>query len=96
MGKTPEEIAEIWLQYHSDASQGRAGSVLSKAEWEILRDRASKSPMFVLPVAKPGGAYITLLTQHQLPFTLVTSLDAYRRWATQDPPAWGGTLLCAP
>ena len=38
------------------------------------------SPMFVIPLIKPGG-YVTYLMQMQLPFTLFTSLEEYRRCA---------------
>lgn len=36
--------------------------------------------MFILPLSKPGG-YVTLLTQMQLPFALVTPLEEYKRCA---------------
>lgn len=35
--------------------------------------------MFILPIAKPGGGFLTLLTNMQLPFALVTQLEEYKR-----------------
>ncbi len=42
--------------------------------------------MFVLPLAKPGG-YVTLVTQQQLPVTLVTTLEEFQRCA-QSSGCW--------
>jgi hypothetical protein len=47
-------------------------------------DLPPRSPMFVLPLAKSTGGYVTLLLQHQLPFSLITSLDEYRRYVWCD------------
>jgi hypothetical protein len=35
--------------------------------------------MFVLPIAKPGGGFLTMVTQMQMPFALVTLLEEYKR-----------------
>ncbi|KAF5828377.1 assembly factor 1 for F1 component of mitochondrial ATP synthase [Dunaliella salina] len=77
--KTTEEISAIWLQYHADVADNRVASVMSAEEWTLLQERGKKSPMFVLPVAKPGGGFLTMVTQMQLPFTLVTLLEEYKR-----------------
>ena len=37
------------------------------------------SPIFAMPVAKPGGGFLTLISQCQHPFVLVTTLEEYRK-----------------
>mmetsp|Transcript_3845 Transcript_3845/g.10905 ORF Transcript_3845/g.10905 Transcript_3845/m.10905 type:complete len:325 (+) Transcript_3845:184-1158(+) len=43
------------------------------------------SPLFVLPVMKPGGGYFNLLLQSQMPFVLFTSLEEFRSMGTAAP-----------
>ncbi len=44
MGKTPEEVSDIWLAYHNveDASKQRVGSVMTGQEYKEFRKRAKE------------------------------------------------------
>jgi len=86
LDKTKEEVADIWMQYHSDPSKNRVGGVLSAAEYDTLKQRAKESPLFVVPVGKPGGGFLTMLMQCQMPFVLFTSLEEFRRNPSGAPP----------
>ncbi|KAL6753222.1 ATP11 protein-domain-containing protein [Haematococcus lacustris] len=81
-----ERTTLIMRQHHSElSSRGRAGTVMSGEDWQLYQERARKSPLFVVPLAKPGGGFLSLFTQMQLPFTLVTSLEEYRRYGASAP-----------
>jgi hypothetical protein len=54
-------------------------------EWRQLQARARSSPLFVLPLAKPGG-FLTLLLNWQGPVALLTSVEEYRRFGPGAPP----------
>lgn len=42
-GKPAQEVADIWLEYHSQqGGPGRVGAVLSAADWELLQERGKK------------------------------------------------------
>lgn len=84
--KTAEEVREIWMQHHSDPKGGRVASVMSGEEYTALTTRAKSSPIFVLPLIKPNGGFLTLLWQWQQPFLLFTTLDEYKRFNTGAPP----------
>jgi hypothetical protein len=53
--------------------------------------RARSSPMFVLPVSKPGG-FLTLLLNWQGPIALLTSVEEYKRFGAGAPPHMSVTL----
>ncbi|GBF97933.1 ATP synthase F1 complex assembly factor [Raphidocelis subcapitata] len=71
--KSAEEIEQIWLEFHKDPKQRRVADVMSAEEWKHVQARARASPMFALPLSKPGG-YVTLLLNWQAPLALLTSL----------------------
>lgn len=96
--RTKDEVANIWTEYHNETSKGIIGGLMSADDYLVFATRAQTSPMFVVPLAKGGGAYHTLLLQCQLPVVLYTSLDAYRRLGPGAPPHMVLTVyneLCA-
>mmetsp|Transcript_3844 Transcript_3844/g.10903 ORF Transcript_3844/g.10903 Transcript_3844/m.10903 type:complete len:277 (+) Transcript_3844:184-1014(+) len=82
---TSEQCSEMWMEFHTNDSKGQAAAVLSAADYERFHSRASESPLFVLPVMKPGGGYFNLLLQSQMPFVLFTSLEEFRSMGTAAP-----------
>jgi hypothetical protein len=58
---------------------------MSAEEFKQMQARARSSPMFVLPLSKPGG-FMTLLVNWQLPFCLFTSVEEYRKLGAGAPP----------
>lgn len=87
--KTAEEIEQIWLQFHEEGTAqgaGRVADTLGADEYRQLSARARSSPMFVLPLSKPGGGFLTLLLNWQGRVALLTSLDEYRRFGAGAPP----------
>ncbi|KAG1662566.1 hypothetical protein FOA52_003945 [Chlamydomonas sp. UWO 241] len=79
LGCTPEEVTDIWLKFHSDDTKNMVGSTMTREEHAVFTARAKESPLFALPLAKPGGGYLTLVSQCQAPFVLLTTLEEYRR-----------------
>ena len=71
----------VLLQYHSDETRNRAGSVMSAEEYRLLQFRAAAAPLFVLPLGKGEGRSLSMLLQWQLPHCLITELDHYKRCA---------------
>ena len=67
------------LQYHSDDTRQRAGSVMPAEEYRILKFRAAAAPLFVLPLGKGQGRSLSMLLQWQLPHCLITELDHYKQ-----------------
>ena len=53
--------------------------MLTADEYKLLRARAKESPLFALPLAKPGGGFLTLISQCQMPFVLFTTLEEYKK-----------------
>ena len=82
---TPPPPQKTKKQHHKALPQRVAG-VMSAAEWGAAQARAKASPNFVLPIAKPGGGFLTLVLQWQMPFVLFTTLDEYRRSGAAAPP----------
>lgn len=82
--KSGDDVAAIWLAHHGgdqgdgDAGKGRIGAVLPAHEYATFAARSRAAPTFILPLAKPGGGLVTLVTQVQAPVTLVTTLDEFR------------------
>jgi len=76
--KPAVQVADVWSKYHEDESKGRVGSTLSASHFSRLAANAKESPIFLLPVPKPGG-FLSLLVQCQLPRLLVTTVEEYRR-----------------
>lgn len=59
---------------------------MSAADADLLAARAAASPLMVLPLAKPGNGYLTLLVQWQqggAASAAVTTLQEYRAGAPQ-------------
>lgn len=83
-GKSGDDVAAIWLAHHGggtsdgDAGKGRIGAVLPAREYAVFAARSRASPTFVLPLAKPRGGMVTLVSQVQAPVTLITTLDEFR------------------
>lgn len=87
-GKSADEVEEIWMQHHA-ASTKFIGSVLSQEEHLVMCARAAASPLFVLPVAKGGGAgrFQTMLLQWEPPKALlITLLEEYKTQGPAAPP----------
>ncbi|KIZ05677.1 ATP synthase F1 complex assembly factor 1 [Monoraphidium neglectum] len=83
--RTPNEIEQIWLEFHQDPNQRRVADVMTADEYKQLQARARSSPMFVLPLSKPGG-FLSLLLNYQCPLALLTSVEEYRRFGAGAPP----------
>jgi hypothetical protein len=81
--ETPENIRGIWLKYHNedvraDGKRPTFGDTFQKDQYSLLKLRAQQCPMFVLPVVRPKG-YITMVTQWQDRFCLITSLEEFQK-----------------
>lgn len=48
-------------------------------QYKVIVENAARSPMFILPIFKGPNAFETILVQQQLPVTLFTSLEEYKR-----------------
>ena len=83
-GKTADEVEMIWNEYH-DKEPHRVASVMSSSEWTRLSSNAKSSPLFVLPLKKPGGGYLSMLSQAQVPLILLTTVDEYRTQTVNAP-----------
>ncbi|KAI8477000.1 MAG: ATP11 protein-domain-containing protein [Monoraphidium minutum] len=83
--KTADEIEQIWLEFHQDPTQRRVADVMGADEFKIVQARARTSPMFVLPLSKPGG-FVTLLLNCQGHLALLTSVEEYKRFGAGAPP----------
>lgn len=83
-GKSAEEVEAIWSEYHEKEAH-RVASVMSASEWSLFSSSAKQSPLFVLPIKKPGGGYLSLLSQAQLPLILLTTVDEYRTQTVNAP-----------
>ncbi|MEW5302752.1 MAG: hypothetical protein WDW36_005501 [Sanguina aurantia] len=88
--KTSEEITSIWEEHHATLPH-RVCTVLTSQEYATLQERAKSSPLFVLPMPKPGG-FFTFLWQVQLPYVFVTSVDEYRKHTGGAPAHLSVTL----
>lgn len=77
--KSSDQISNIWMAYHRDEKKHRIGGLMTAAEYNTLSKNAKESPMFVLPVFKPGGGYLTMAMQWQRPFFLFTTLQEFRK-----------------
>lgn len=53
-----------------------------------------RSPLFVLPLAKPGGGFLTMVSQCQSPFVLLTTLEEYRRCEPAGCGVWAWGPTC--
>eukprot|EP00850_Spirogloea_muscicola_P005940 SM000027S09721 [mRNA] locus=s27:891595:892665:- [translate_table: standard] len=82
-GKTAEEIAAIWQDYH--LGRGHVSAVMAARLFATLADRATRCPLFVLPVRKERG-FITMLLQAQMPHLLFTGLEDYKALGPQATP----------
>ena len=81
-------LTHVRLQYHSDETRNRAGSVMPAEEYRVLQYRAASAPLFVLPLGKGQGRSLSMLLQWQLPHCLFTELDHYKQCAPMsDTPA---------
>lgn len=87
LGKTGDDVAALWTAHHAGpggapgrgaAGKGRVGAVLRAEAYALFASRSRASPTFVLPLAKPGGGLVTLVSQVQAPVTLITTLQEYR------------------
>ena len=78
---TRHECTCSCVQFHSDDFKGRAAMVVPADEYELLRERASSAPLFVLPLGKGQGRSLSMLLQWQMPHALFTGLDDYRACA---------------
>jgi len=82
--ESPEHIRHIWTEFHADEKQMRVSSVLDPDNYARLSLNAAKSPLFVLPLLKdnhfetPGGNYLSVVMQMQLPYVLMTPLVDYQ------------------
>lgn len=74
------------MQHHQEGANDRIGSAMSATEYAHLSARAKASPMFVLPLVKPGHGFHTLLLQCQLPHVLFTTLEEYKHVGVGAPP----------
>lgn len=84
--RTPEEVEDIWMQFHLDDSKGRAGAVLPGPLYNMFQTRATASPNFVLPLGKGPGKSLSILLQCQLPHVLFTGLEDFKQMGASAPP----------
>ena len=82
--KSPEEVEAIWGEYHAKEAH-RVASVMHASEWHRFSSNAKQASLFVLPIKKPGGGYLSLLSQSQIPLILLTTVDEYRTQMSNAP-----------
>ena len=68
----------VAVQYHKDPGKGRIADVLPAEDYSDFAEKAAKSPMFVLPMARGPSQLQNLLLQMQLPHAFFTTLDEYK------------------
>lgn len=71
------EIATIWHDFHADKPSCVSMQMDAWRMDKLLRNAAT-SPMFVTPVQRPEGKFVSLVSQFQHNTCLVTPLDAYQ------------------
>lgn len=81
--KTPEELADIWDDYH--LGRGHIGASMNSKLYHLLEQRAENCRYFVIPVWK-GSGYTTMFVQVQMPHMLFTGLEDYKARGTQAAP----------
>jgi ATP synthase F1 complex assembly factor 1 len=75
--ESPERIKEIWTQHHAEQPL-TVSTVLEATAGRELISRATKNPMFVLPVFRKDG-FFNLLSQWQDKSFLLTFLEEYKK-----------------
>mmetsp|Transcript_5414 Transcript_5414/g.7320 ORF Transcript_5414/g.7320 Transcript_5414/m.7320 type:complete len:244 (+) Transcript_5414:87-818(+) len=96
--ESPEQIRNIWTQYHADEKQMRVSDVLSAQDFAMMSLNAAKSPMFVLPVKKDApspkddtvagklSGSLSVVLQMQMPYVLFTPLLDFQQMGTDATP----------
>lgn len=82
-GKTAEELAGIWDDYH--IGRGHIGASMNKNLYNLLVQRAESCRYFVIPLWR-GNGYSTMFVQVQMPHMLFTGLEDYKARGTQAAP----------
>eukprot|EP00466_Bigelowiella_natans_P019595 jgi/Bigna1/146631/aug1.118_g21339 len=74
-----DKIVEIWTDYHSSKPGVFAGVLKGKRKFQVMMQRAQKSPLFIYPLVSPdgGGNYFVLVSQFQGKHCLFTSLEDF-------------------
>mmetsp|Transcript_8609 Transcript_8609/g.21759 ORF Transcript_8609/g.21759 Transcript_8609/m.21759 type:complete len:244 (-) Transcript_8609:252-983(-) len=81
-----EQCVAMWEEFHKDsAATGRLGFTMETEQYRRFSQRAAESPLFVLPVVKPGGAFFNMIAQCQVPHVLCTSVEEYRSLGANAP-----------
>ncbi|XP_027105439.1 uncharacterized protein [Coffea arabica] len=81
--KTPEELADIWDDYH--LGRGHIGASMDAKLYHLLKQRAENCRYFVIPLWK-GSGYTTIFFQVQMPHMIFTGLEDYKARGTQAAP----------
>ncbi|KAL3519916.1 hypothetical protein ACH5RR_018065 [Cinchona calisaya] len=81
--KTPEELADIWDDYH--LGRGHIGASMNPKLYCLLKQRAENCRYFVIPLWK-GSGYTTMFVQVQMPHMIFTGLEDYKARGTQAAP----------
>lgn len=77
-------VSEIWKEYHATHKTSIA-DVLSESAYDMLKNRTTRCPLFVLPVGREQG-FFTLIVQFQGRQVLLTFLEDYKRNAAGAMP----------
>jgi len=81
-----DQIEQLWADFHKDKPFSLAGKPLDPISWIKLKERATASSFFVLPVVRSKDSFFVLLTEYKEEFVLMTFLDDYRRIGANASP----------
>jgi ATP synthase F1 complex assembly factor 1 len=76
--ENPDDIATIWRQYHEGKS-GRVGLKVEPEAYRSLEKRSGQCPIFVMPLHKSPGRFLSLVMQTKLPYVSFTAIDDFRK-----------------
>lgn len=73
-----DAIATIWRDYHEGKS-GRIGLKVEPEAYRLLEKRSEQCPIFVMPIHKSPGQFLSLVMQAKLPYVSFTAIDDFRK-----------------
>ena len=73
-----DAIATIWRDYHEGKS-GRIGLKVEPEAYRLLEKRSEQCPIFVMPIHKSPGRFLSLVMQAKLPYVSFTAIDDFRK-----------------
>lgn len=82
--ESPDTIKEIWIEHHKTIQTCMA-TVVRASDFNRMKQRASNTPFFAVPVNRETGHFV-LLSNYQDKSFLITYLEDYNRDPNNAPP----------